>query len=79
MKSFKLLQILFLLALNSCESCEEKVWTELPPETQKGANTFGCYVNDQLFVAEKGYGPFGGRYLSAGYAKNTDLLLKIAC
>ena len=57
-KKNKFLQIMVLcLTLSSCESCkEEKEWTTLPPETQKGANTFGCYVNGELFVGEvKGF------------------------
>jgi hypothetical protein len=51
MKNLKFLQILILLvSLSSCSSCEEEEWTTLPPETQTGANTFGCYVNGELFV-----------------------------
>ena len=53
----KFLQIMALcLTLTSCESCEEKEWDTLPPKTQKGANTFGCYVNGALFVGDiKGF------------------------
>ncbi|MDR2908213.1 MAG: hypothetical protein LBU91_09535 [Bacteroidales bacterium] len=32
----------------SCKEKEKK--SELPPETQTGANTFGCYLNGELFV-----------------------------
>jgi len=53
----KLLQIMALfLTLSSCESCEEEQWDTLPPETQIGANTFGCYVDGELFVPQWGYG-----------------------
>jgi hypothetical protein len=38
-------------ALCLCSSCEEE-WTTLPPETQTGANTIGCYVDGKLHVAE---------------------------
>ena len=31
-------------------SCEEHEFTTLPPETQTGQHTFGCYVNGRLFV-----------------------------
>ena len=57
MKNFRFLHIIVLcLTLCSCESCEEQEWDTLPPETQKGANTFGCYVNGELFVGQvKGF------------------------
>lgn len=47
-----LLMMTLCLTLSSCESCKENEWNELPPETQKGANTFGCYVNGKLFVVK---------------------------
>ena len=54
MKTINFLQIIALcLTLSSCDSCEEKEWDTLPPETQTGANTFGCYVNGELFVNGK--------------------------
>ena len=47
---FKITAIALFIALPlSCVEPEEP--TELPPETQKGANTFGCLVNGELFVA----------------------------
>ncbi|OAV71880.1 hypothetical protein Barb4_00321 [Bacteroidales bacterium Barb4] len=46
MKSILLLSMVALLY-----GCEEK-YTSLPPETQSGANTFGCLVNGKLFVNE---------------------------
>ena len=53
MKSLKFLRILFVSGLFLCSSCEEReVWTTLPPETQTGANTFGCYVDGKLFVPD---------------------------
>lgn len=56
------------LTLSSCESCKEEEWDTLPPETQKGANTFGCYVNGELFVPRKSV-PFSPMPLLAIYEK----------
>jgi len=49
--------ILFMLCMvllcgTSCEK-EIKEWTELPPETQKGANTIGCLVDGKLWATSK--------------------------
>ena len=41
----------FLLSLTATQ-CEKEPPT-LPPETQIGANTFGCYVNEELFIPGK--------------------------
>jgi hypothetical protein len=38
----------FLLLLTCCEKDEDKII--LPEETSVGAQTFGCYVNNDLFV-----------------------------
>jgi len=51
----KFLTLLILLDLSSCVGCKDKVWTTLPPETQTGANTFGCMIDGELFVG--GYFP----------------------
>ncbi len=34
----------------------------LPPETQTGARTFGCYVNDKLWLSETGVTELKGDY-----------------
>jgi len=39
-----------LLLIAVAHSCFEQKEPELPPETQTGANTFGCYVNGVLLV-----------------------------
>jgi hypothetical protein len=44
-----LILILFLLSMPSCKK-EDVEKNELPPITQAGKNTFGCYVNGQLWV-----------------------------
>ncbi|MDR3226886.1 MAG: hypothetical protein LBT56_04360 [Prevotellaceae bacterium] len=76
MKTIKLIQIIIFLSITlcSCDSCEKEYLTELPPETQTGANTFGCYVNGELFVAQREYGQLGRPYLSAGYSRLTTIL-----
>jgi hypothetical protein len=54
---------LFVLSatLTHCSSCKENVVPEgsLPPETQTGANTFGCKINDTVWVARR-LGAFAG-------------------
>lgn len=42
-----------LFCATSCEKEKEKVWTELPPETQAGANTIGCLVDGELWATSK--------------------------
>ena len=50
---WKIFPYLIVLILSSCTSCNEPDPTELPAETQSGKNTFGCYVNNKIFL--KGY------------------------
>ena len=53
----------------SCSSCKKNVTTnpidQLPPETQTGANTFGCLVDGQVFLPNGD--PFGGPIKKASY------------
>ena len=51
-KSVLFILLTFLILLTSCEE-KEKVWTELPPATETGANTIGCMVDGQLWATEK--------------------------
>lgn len=48
----------------------------LPPETQTGANTFGCLINGKLLIPRDGTGTFGGANSGAsllgGYPNSTD-------
>jgi len=80
MIKMKFLQIMILfLTLSSCESCEKEQWDTMPPETQTGANTFGCYVNGELFVKEKDEVSFFTHpNLSASYDQSTQVLT-ISC
>jgi hypothetical protein len=60
MKQLLLLITSFILLSSSCQKEKLKNPTdELPPETQTGANTFGCLVNGQVFKP-------GGAQLSGG-------------
>ena len=34
-----------------CFSCKEEPFPELPPETQSGAGSFGCLINNELVFA----------------------------
>lgn len=59
-------QILLFLVTLLLSSCSQKEATtndptlSLPPETQIGANTFGCYINGKLLVPRSGTGTVGG-------------------
>ena len=44
-----------------------KVWTELPPKTQTGANTMGCLVDGKLWATGKLPGSFKFPAMSARY------------
>ncbi|MFA6404340.1 MAG: hypothetical protein WCX31_22340 [Salinivirgaceae bacterium] len=52
MKKLKTITFTALACIMLACSCEKPAppLTELPPITQTGANTFGCYVNGNLFV-----------------------------
>ena len=57
-KTFFLVMITFFLwGLNGCSkdnSAPEDPLAKLPPETQTGANTFGCVINGQVFYPRDG-------------------------
>ena len=72
MKTKTFFTALLAIVLLSTAQCEKPDNSKLPPETQEGKNTFGCYVNDELFIAERKYAPFGGYFLSAGYSKELN-------
>ena len=67
--------LLSLLSLFACEGCEEEeIWTTLPPETQTGAQTFGCMIDDKLFVGNNRAGLLSRPAFVAGYERDTDRL-----
>ncbi len=58
---------ILMLAFASCKSCKKEV-NPLPPETQTGANTFGCLIDGQPYIPN-GSGGFGGaKPITGGYA-----------
>jgi hypothetical protein len=73
MKRLQFLQILLLLSLCSCDSCDEIDYSEMPPETQTGANTLGCYVDGEL-VRDDGTILFVRSSMEALFQTNIDLL-----
>ena len=56
--------VIVLILAAMIHSCKEDEPT-LPPETQTGAHTFGCYVNGELFVPQWGSAGFGTPILQA--------------
>ncbi|MDR1198944.1 MAG: hypothetical protein LBK94_08060 [Prevotellaceae bacterium] len=69
-KTIHTLKFAAMLLLLASFSCEKKEITALPPETQTGANTFGCYINGELFVADRDYTPFGRQHVGASYGQH---------
>jgi hypothetical protein len=61
----------FLLTLTATQCKKEE--PKLPPETQVGANTFGCYLNGELFTPSRRSVPGSNeKPLSAGYNIETN-------
>ena len=46
----KLIKISLALLAILLSACERDIPTTLPPATQEGKNTFGCYINGELFL-----------------------------
>lgn len=63
-----------VLVLSSFSSCEKEDFSVLPAETQSGKNTFGCYLNGEMYFG--GYYPVTGAHaLSAEYMRYTKKLI----
>jgi len=62
--------ISLLLLLCSFSACDKNEINVLPQETQSGKNTFGCMINNQLFIGGEYYSYIGNSPLSAEYNKN---------
>lgn len=59
MKTTILIINLLFITLSSCNSNDDNSFTPtLPPATQTGANTFGCYIDGNLLVPRDGDGTF---------------------
>lgn len=56
---------MLLLAANCKKPKHENPIDQLPPETQIGANTFGCLVDGKAFIPNGD--PFGGPIKKAAY------------
>lgn len=56
-----LLNIAALLLFTTCQK------DKLPPETQEGANTFGCKVNGKAWVPNGGAGFMGAKPIEGGF------------
>ena len=72
-----LLSLLCMLLLQNCSKTDDSFSPSLPPITQTGANTFGCYVDGKLLTPRDGTGTFnlpdrGMRYNGIGSAPNYD-------
>ena len=66
MKQFLLLGISLILLCSSCKKNKPvNPIDQLPPETQTGANTFGCLVDGKVFLPKGD--PFGGPIKKAQY------------
>ena len=63
-----------LLFLSSFTSCQKEDLNILPQETQTGANTFGCYIDGQLYLG--GYFPITGTFpLTAEYQSKSKKII----
>ena len=68
MKVFKTLLVVFVFTILTASKCRRHNLApidQLPPETQTGANTFGCLINGKAFLPKGD--PFGGPIKKAQY------------
>ncbi len=74
----KLLNILLPLTLFWTLTASKCSKDELPPETQEGKNTFGCYVNGKLFVPGGGLGPIKTCYYQSIYPGESGYVFHVS-
>ena len=64
--------MVFCITFNSC--CDRDVDLSLPEITTSGLNTFGCYVDDILFVYSPGSGVLGDSPINGTYHEEINTL-----
>lgn len=76
MRISKILVILILLLAFSCkkDAPPEPTGPVMPPLTHQGLNTFGCYINGELFVANDGSSYWSAPALSGSFDDESFLL-----
>ena len=76
MKSSKLFILGFFITviLFLFTSCEKETMNVLPKETQLAKNTFGCMINNRLYIGGGYYSYIGYSPLSAEYNRNNKTL-----
>ena len=75
MKTKILISILFgALLLVACKKPDEPTEHLLPPLTHTGENTFGCYLDGELFVANKGSSMWSIPPVSGSFNETEKLL-----
>jgi len=71
---FKITVVVILLIVTAHSCKQENPAPTLPPETQEGKHTFGCYVNGELFVPSWKAASFGYPSLQANYRISSNSL-----
>ena len=64
--------MVFCITFNSC--CDRDVDLSLPEITTSGLNSFGCYVDDILFVYSPGSGVLGDSPINGTYHEEINTL-----
>ena len=68
-----ILCLLLIITIASCKKNQTSQNTnQLPPATQTGANTFGCYINGSLFVPQGYKNPFPNYELTVDSGASGD-------
>jgi hypothetical protein len=71
----KLLSPFLLIILLTCTQCRGVEYAlEMPDVTSTGEHTFGCYVNNELFIGHMSEGPYFMPGLSVIYYVNINIL-----
>lgn len=79
---FKLVAAISMLSIMACEKDPlppDPSTIIMPPLTHQGANTFGCYIDGELFVANKGWSVWSIPPLSGSFDEVEKQLSLQAC